>query len=62
MQMHRVGNLVRRIFVPRAKQSEAESPRRNAETREATEAEIDEAIDGSFPASDPMALHLEKDR
>jgi len=36
-------------------------PREQVETRDATESEIDEAIDESFPASDPMALHLEKD-
>lgn len=62
--MQRLGNLVRRVFVPRAKHERG--PVRGecaaAETRDATEAELDEALDESFPASDPVALHLEKDR
>jgi hypothetical protein len=32
------------------------------EPRQASECEIDEAVDESFPASDPPALGLEKDR
>ncbi len=59
--MLRMGNLIRRVFVPRAKQEESVMPREQVETRDATEAEIDEALDESFPASDPMALRLEKD-
>jgi hypothetical protein len=59
--MRRLGNLIRRMFVPRTEPEKHES-RATVETRDATEAELDEAIDESFPASDPMALHLEKDR
>lgn len=63
MFTHRLGNLIRRIFVPKAKRLErraSEAP--STRTREATELEIDEAVDESFPASDPPALSLEKDR
>lgn len=61
-KMRRLGSLLRRMIAPSAQRKAAESPRVQVELRDATENEIDEAIDESFPASDPPALHLEKDR
>lgn len=60
--MKRLGNLLRRVFGLGDKGAAAAAPRVEVELRDATEPEIDEAIDESFPASDPPALHLERDR
>jgi hypothetical protein len=62
MLTHRLGRLIPRIFVrwPKGEHDRREAAER-PELRDATDAEIDESIDASFPASDPPALHLEKD-
>jgi hypothetical protein len=62
MFTHRLGNLLRRIFVSKAERAERARQSAPPPPREATEPEIDEAVDESFPASDPPALRLEKDR
>ncbi|MCR9217135.1 MAG: hypothetical protein ACFHWZ_11110 [Phycisphaerales bacterium] len=63
MVTRRFKELLRRIVLPEARRRDAiarDPP--PVRTRDATEHEIDEAIDESFPASDPPALHFEKQR
>lgn len=63
MFTRRFGKLLRRVFLRKVKLRDpiAMDPP-PVRTRDATEPEIDEAIDESFPASDPPALHFEKQR
>ena len=41
------------------KETPSEPQSKEFESREAIERELDEAIEESFPASDPPALHIE---